>query len=144
MGCQPTVKTTTSTRHVVYSKGGSTNQGVSAIFVLTPDDLISLAPLLAQLRVTLVTENLSDQAEIWPFIETTQDGCTWTETTTQLLVGGSSATWISDDTTTTTDWWTAAPELFRGLRLGVKIRQTTGTNVEGATVQLVVDWELKS
>ena len=144
MGCQPSVKTTTSTKRVVYSKGGSTNLGVSSIFVLTSDDLVQLAPLLAQLRVSVVTENLSEQAELWPFIETTQDGCTWSETTTQFLVGGSSATWISTDTTTTTDWWTAVTELFRGLRIGVKVRQTTGTNVEAATVQLVVDWELKS
>jgi hypothetical protein len=139
MSCNSTVQTTTSQQRVVFSRSGATNQGVSSIFVLTPESLIQLAPSLSQLRVTLVTSNLSENAEVTPVIETTDDGCTWLETTTQFTPG----TWVDTDSVTTYSWWTAVDELKRGVRLGVKIRQSSGTALEGAVVQAVIDWETK-
>ena len=139
------VKTFTTLKRVVNSRGGSTNQGTSSLFVRTEEQFTQLAPLVAQLRVSVVTENLSENAQIWVFMETTNDGLAWNEVGTALRLGGQVPTnWINSGTVTTTDWWAAISELQRGPRIGVKVKQGTGTNVEMGTVQLVIDFELRS
>lgn len=139
----PPITTVTSEKTITYSTGADSGQGTSAVFVMSPASLVQLATLLTKLRVTVVVYNRSEAAEVYPFIETTDDGCTWNEVTTGLVVNSSN--WIDSVTTMTSSWWTSTSELLRGIRIGLKCRQATGNNdLQMATVQLLIDYEVVS
>jgi hypothetical protein len=140
--CSETVKTITSQNRLVFSKGGSTAQGESDIFALSPAALMQLAPNLLQFRVTVALENLTENAEIELVFQNTNDGCLWS---TNIVVDPTmgAAGWLGDNGVYTSAWYNTSANFLRGLRVGVIIRQSTGTGVEMGYATTVIDYELR-
>ena len=134
--CKPPIRTTSSSR-IVFSMGGSTVQGESAVFVFTSEAEMQIAPLLDAFRVTALVNARSAQLEFKLVYQYTDDGCTWSAA--QSVDQG---TWLT--ATTTSAWNTSTANFKRGIRVGVVVRQTTGTNVEMADLTLIIDWDLRS
>ena len=138
MSCSPPVRTLSFPISVAFSEGGSApNQGVSDIFVLTDAEFTQIAPLLKAIRGTLVLSNRTENAEVQVVMQPTDDGCTW-GADVQLLA------YVSAVGATTGSWLTNQADFKRGIRVGVKVRQTTGTTVEMVRGTVILDLELRS
>lgn len=138
MSCTPPVRTLSFPITVAFSKGGGApNQGVSDIFVVSDDAFMQIAPLLKAIRTTLVLNNRTENAEVQVVLQPTDNGCTWGTDSVLLayttVVGSTTGAWFTNQT-----------EFKRGIRVGVKVRQTTGTAVEMVSGMLIVDLELRS
>ncbi len=78
MSCTPPVRTLTVARNQpVWSQGGATNPGLSDIFVFTGDEFMQVAPMLSQVRATLIVDNRTLNAEIEVVMQSTLDGINW-------------------------------------------------------------------
>ena len=111
--------------------------GTSPIFVMTPAELMQIAPKLLQFRATIVVENKSENFACEAVYQYTNDGCTWSaEQSVDAGLGYVSAT-------ATTAWNNTIANFTRGIRIGLRAKQTTGTNVEMGQVSLIIDLELR-
>lgn len=103
---------------------------------MTSGSIIQIAPLLAQMRVTVVVENPSASFKCKAVFQATDDGQLW-ENPVDLEGAFSSVT-------RTTAWYTDVSKFKRGLRVGLVAGNVAGTNVEMGTVTLVIDYLLRS
>lgn len=134
MSCQVPVRTFSSLPFTIFSKGGSPAD--SEIFVMTPDEVTQMAPLLAQLRVTVLPENASAQFKCKAVFQSTDDGNTW-DNNVDLETGFSSVI-------RTTPWYSTVSNFGRGIRVGLIAANVSGTAVEMARIRLVFDMLLRS
>lgn len=137
MSCQPPIRTVTVARRIVCFSLGGAAPAASALHVLSPDELVQIAPTLAGLRVTITVENATAQCETKAAFEATNDGCTW-ETAIDLEVAA------QGNRTNTTVWHTTTANFKRGIRVGVIVEQASGTNIESCKVTMTIDFELRS
>ena len=133
--CEQNNQTINTGGRLVFSAGGT--PGLSDIFVMTPASLAQIAPRLGKFRVTVVIENTTTNFECKPVFQYTNDGCSWS--TVQDVDGPLG--FVSD--TTITAWNSDTAKFTRGIRIGLRAKQTTGTNVEMGQVSLIVDFELR-
>lgn len=140
MSCTPPVKTVTlAVRRMVFSKGGSTNEGENALFEMSGEDIMQIAPLLAGIRATVKIENATDDLKTKAVWENTNDGQTWT-------AGGSlDADFVTGNRDTTTDWKTEVNDFERGIRIGLLARQAnSSTQPQFGLATVIVDFLLRS
>jgi hypothetical protein len=135
MSCTPPLRTIRTVTATVFSKGG-TAPGASEIFVLSPQSVTGIAPMLAAVRVTVIVENATADFISQAVFQTTSDGEVWDNP-----VALESA--ASDNRKFTTNWYNAANAFKRGIRIGVIASQETGvTSVQMARVTLIIDFQL--
>ena len=128
-----TIRTQTTT---VFSKGG-TSPGASDIFVLSPDEVTQIAPILQGLRVTVIVENATAYFISQVYLQSTSDGITWQSFSLESAQ--------PDNRTTTTDWYSVQNNFKRGIRVGVVCSQENAiTAVQFARVTLIIDFETKN
>lgn len=146
MSCAgPPIRTTSIARRVpVFSKGG-TAPATSDIFVLSPEELDQLAPMLAGIRVTIKVENATANFQSEVVFQTTDDGCTWGDgSTIDAVISLEGGTPVAGNRETTTNWYTTPSNFLRGVRIGVVASQESGTQLEQAWISMVVDFLLRS
>lgn len=128
------VRTFSSLPFTIFSKGGSPAD--SDIFVMTPEQVTQMAPLLAQLRVTPLIHNASALFKCKAVFQTTDDGNTWGNPI-DLETGFSAVN-------RTTPWYSTVSNFGRGIRVGLIAGNVSGTSVEMGRVTLVFDLLLRS
>lgn len=121
-----------------WSRGGSDQDGLSDIFVLSDTELQDVAPELKGVRATVTIANRTNNASVEVVFQTSSDGCVW-ETPIPLTTG-----FITTNGSTTTPWYTTTSNFKKCVRFGVRVKQATGTAVELARVTLELDLELRS
>ena len=137
MSCTPPVRTVQiADREVVFSEG-STNPGTSAIFVLSPDSRMQIAPMLDKVRATLRIENKTETFQCKVVYQVSSDGETW-DTAVDISSG-----YVTANGYDTSDWKTIS-NTKRAIRFGVICAQVTGDDVESARVSVVLDLVLFS
>lgn len=137
MSCKPPIRTVRTGTYTVYSKGG-TAPATSDIFVLTPESVAGIAPLLVAVRVTVIVENATPDFISQAVFQTTSDGCTW-DTPVAL------ETAQSDNRKVTTNWYKVPDAFDRGIRIGVLASQEVGVStLQMGRVTLIVDFQLAS
>jgi len=99
---------------------------------------MQVAPMLSQVRATLIVDNRTLNAEIEVVMQSTLDGINWSNPVVL------SQAWVNANGPDITAWHTNAADFTRGIRFGVRIRQAAGTAVEMARVSLILDLQLKS
>jgi hypothetical protein len=135
MSCTPPIRTIRTVTATVFSKGGAA-PGSNDIFVLSPQSVIEIAPMLAAVRVTVIVENATADFLSQAVFQTTSDGDIW-ETEVALEIAA------SDNRKFTTNWYNAANAFKRGIRIGVIASQEAGvTSVQMARVTLIIDFQL--
>lgn len=137
-GIAKTIKTTTIARRVVVFSLGTANPGTSPIHVLSPDQMVQIAPLLKAFRATVVVENASTNCETKAVFQATDDGITWGNSV------GLEANFVAGNRTTTTDWYSDTANFKRGIQIGVLVQQSSViTTLEVCKVTMIVDLEFK-
>ena len=132
MSCSPSVQTYTfAIREVVFSKGG-TAPATSDVFVLSPEKVEAIAPLIDKVRATTRVENITADCEVQPVYQVSDDGENW-DTAVPFAAG-----FIGSNGYSTSDWATVA-NTKRAIRFGVLVQQKTGSTVESARVSLMID-----
>ncbi len=136
MGCTPPVKTVTlAIRTVVYSKGGSPND--SEVFVLSPDSLMQIAPMLEKVRGTLRVENATANFQGQMVFQTTSDGESWDS---PQNIGSAQSVGGSEKELYYTSDWTSIANTKRGIRFGVTAAGiNASSNPEFARVSVILD-----
>jgi hypothetical protein len=136
MGCTPPVRTVTlARRSTVFSVGGVTPD--STLFVLSPDQLEQVAPLLSEVRATVEIENATANFKSKASFQTTSDGCAW-EAPVELEA------FANGNRTNTTTWYTNTANFKRGIRFGIIAGNSTGSAVESGRVTLTLDLLMRS
>lgn len=142
MSCTPPIRTVRSQTEVVFSKGGAAGTSASDVFVLSPDGMIQIAPLVEQLRVTIIVDHVTGATGdclTQAVLQATDDGITW-----GAAVGLEAAP-VAGNRSFTTDWHTSAANFRRGLRLGVVASQGNAvTNVVMCRVTFIIDLQMKA
>lgn len=138
MSCTPPIRTIRTATTTVFSKGGS-SPGTSEIFVLSPEEVEQIAPLLLGVRATVIVENATVDFMCQAVFQTTSDGNIW---------GNSVAlepSAVGDNRKDTTDWYTTLSNFKRGIRVGVLASQESGVStVQSGRVTLIIDFNLRS
>lgn len=107
MSCTPPVRTITVARNQpVWSQGGATNQGLSDVFVFTGDDVMQIAPMLSQVRATLIVDNRTINAEVEVVMQSTLDGVNWSNPMAALA---SINQWATNRSTRSGGWGPPGP-----------------------------------
>jgi hypothetical protein len=137
MSCNPPVRTISTKTQTVFTKGGNA-PGTSDIFVLSPDSILQIAPLLAGVRATVKVTNATADFISQVVFQSTSDGLVWDNPISLEAAG-------SDNRVSTTDWYTTTTSFKRGIRLGVIASQEAGVNVvQMAQVTLTIDFLLRA
>lgn len=138
MGCSSPVSSLVLAKDAtVWSKGG-TAPGTSDPFWFTDESIEQIAPMLQQVRATLLLSNSSVDTEVQAVFQTTSDGVTWD--TVQSL-----SSWYVGNSSATSAWYTSTDNFKRAIRFGVQIRQAnSSTSVQFSRVTLIVDLQVKA
>jgi hypothetical protein len=141
MSCNPPVRTIRTQTKLVLSRGTGGTLGASDLWVLSPDDIEQVAPLLAQCRATIIVEHASGatgDCVTQVAFQATDDGSLW-----NTAIGMETAT--AGNRTFTTNWYSTVANFTRGIRFGVIVSQGNAvTVVQSCTVTLIIDLQLKS
>lgn len=122
----------------MFSKGGSA-PGTSDPFVVTPDAMVQIAPLLVGLRATIIVANATPDFMSRVGFQSTEDGCTWAD---PVYLEGAA---VGDNRTFTTGWFTDQASFKRGIRVVVSASQETGVStVHMARVTVITDFQIRS
>ena len=137
MSCSPPVRTLTLAVDVPVWSTGDTNPGESDIFVLSREDLVQIAPMIAQVRVTMTVANATVSFQCRPVFQATNDAVTWDQAINLDTDKAGNGSWTST-------WYSTAANFKRGIRFGVIASAASGTAVQVGRVTLVLDIQLKS
>jgi hypothetical protein len=141
MSCTPPLRTIRSETKVVFSRGAGGTLGASDPWILSPDELIQIAPLLVQARVTIIVDHASGatgDCVTQAVLQATDDGMTW-----DTAVGMETA--AAGNRTFTTNWYSTVANFKRGIRFGVIVSQGNAvTIVQSCQVTIIIDLQLKS
>lgn len=139
MNCSSSpLRTVTYGPKTVFSTG-ATAPGESSVFVMSPESLLEIAPLLVGVRATVYVENATTGLYTEVVFQSTNDDDTWT--TFSLETAGA----VAGNRKVTLAWSSNVSNFLRGIRFGVKASQNAGVNVvQLGQVTLIVDLLLRS
>lgn len=136
MGCGSSVRTIKTETATIFSRGG-TSPGANDVFVLSPESINEIAPMLAAVRATIVVENATPDFLSQVVFQTSSDGDVWQTVPLEQAPA-------SDNRKATTGWYDNKNDFRRAIRFGVVASQETGvTGVQLARVSLTIDLRME-